>query len=164
MVEHRAASGGWRPLPMAGGRQPRSSPPRVFDGPINGARFLAWGHQALVPTLSKGDIVIMDTLRSPKITGVGEASKRPGAPPGEMGPEYPDRADGRSRSACRAAVRDPGRCRCSYSGEPLRHFHIPHIVFSPPVDRSSGAWFTIRNEAREGEGDPLFSHSKFDIN
>ena len=32
MVEHRAASGWWRPFPMAIGRQPPSSPPCVTTG------------------------------------------------------------------------------------------------------------------------------------
>ncbi len=90
MVEHRAASGWWRPFPMATGRQPRSLPPcvttgltrpRVFDGAINGASFLAWVRQALVPTLSKGDIVIMDNLSSHKIVGVREAIEAVGATP-----------------------------------------------------------------------------------
>ncbi|MEL6379587.1 MAG: hypothetical protein AAFQ29_07440 [Pseudomonadota bacterium] len=31
----------------------------VLDGPMNGAAFLAYVEQVLVPTLSPGDIVIM---------------------------------------------------------------------------------------------------------
>ena len=52
-------------------RHDRITAPCVFDGPINGASFLAWVQQALVPTLSTGDIVIMDTsppTRSPAYT------------------------------------------------------------------------------------------------
>ena len=45
-------------------RHDRITAPCVFDGPINGASFLAWVQQALVPTLSAGDIVIMDNLSS----------------------------------------------------------------------------------------------------
>src|SRR6202163_755886 len=40
--------------------------PCVFDGPINGARFLAYVEQMLVPTLSPGEIVLMDNLGSHK--------------------------------------------------------------------------------------------------
>lgn len=47
--------------------------PAVFDGPINGASFLAWVEQILVPTLRKGDIVIMDNLSSHKVAGVRQA-------------------------------------------------------------------------------------------
>ena len=35
-------------------RHDRITAPCVFDGPINGASFLAWVQQALVPTLSAG--------------------------------------------------------------------------------------------------------------
>lgn len=34
--------------------------PCVFDGPINGAKFLAYVEQVLAPTLSPGEIVVMD--------------------------------------------------------------------------------------------------------
>ena len=45
------------------------------------ARFLAWVQQALVPTLLKGDIVIMDNLGSHKVAGVREAIEAVGATP-----------------------------------------------------------------------------------
>jgi transposase len=38
--------------------------PMVLDGPINGQWFQAYVEQALVPTLRKGDVVIMDNLGS----------------------------------------------------------------------------------------------------
>jgi transposase len=40
--------------------------PCVVDGPINGETFLAWVAQLLIPTLSPGDIVVMDNLGSRK--------------------------------------------------------------------------------------------------
>jgi len=40
--------------------------PCVIDGPINGETFLAWVEQFLVPTLTAGDIVVMDNLGSHK--------------------------------------------------------------------------------------------------
>ncbi|MCH7485638.1 MAG: IS630 family transposase [Proteobacteria bacterium] len=62
-------------------RHDRITAPCVFDGPINGACFLAWVRQALVPTLSAGDIVIMDNLSSHKVAGVREAIEAVGATP-----------------------------------------------------------------------------------
>ena len=51
-----------------------------FDGPINGETFLAYVEQALAPTLSPGDIVIMDNLGSHKVARVfGEAIEAAGA-------------------------------------------------------------------------------------
>jgi transposase len=45
--------------------------PRVFDGPINGAKFLAYVEQVLALTLSPGDIVVMDN--SPPAGGIRRA-------------------------------------------------------------------------------------------
>jgi putative transposase len=53
--------------------------PCVFDGPINGEKFLAYVEQVLTPTLSPGDIVIMDNLSSHKIAGVRQAIEAAGA-------------------------------------------------------------------------------------
>ena len=62
----------------------------MFDGAINGERFLAWVQQALVPTLVPGDIVIMDNLGSHKVAGVGEAIKAAGATVQYLPPYSPD--------------------------------------------------------------------------
>ncbi len=53
--------------------------PAVFDGPVNGAAFLACVEQVLVPTLRADDIVMMDNLGSHKVTGVREAIEGAGA-------------------------------------------------------------------------------------
>jgi transposase len=42
----------------------------LFDGAINGARFLAYVEQGLAPTLRPGDIVVMDNLGAHKIASV----------------------------------------------------------------------------------------------
>ena len=68
-------------------RHDRITAPCVFDGPINGASFLAWVQQALVPTLSAGDIVIMDNLSSHKVAGVHEAIEAVGATPLYLPPD-----------------------------------------------------------------------------
>jgi transposase len=51
----------------------------VFDGAINGATFLAFVEQVLLPTLKRGDVVIMDNLGSHKVAGVREAIEAAGA-------------------------------------------------------------------------------------
>jgi hypothetical protein len=69
--------GHWRTLTfLAALRSDRIDAPCVFDGPINGERFRAYVEQFLVPTLARGDIVIMDNLGSHK----GQAAPPSGAP------------------------------------------------------------------------------------
>lgn len=53
--------------------------PAVFDGPINGAAFLAYVEQVLIPTLRADDLVMMDNLGSHKVAGVREAIEGAGA-------------------------------------------------------------------------------------
>jgi len=53
--------------------------PNVFDGAINGDAFLAYVEQVLVPTLCKGDVVIIDNLGSHKAGGVRQAIEKAGA-------------------------------------------------------------------------------------
>lgn len=64
---------------IAGLRQDGLVAPGVFDGAINGALFLAYVEQALVPTLRAGDVVIMDNLSSHKVAGVRDAIAAAGA-------------------------------------------------------------------------------------
>jgi transposase len=51
----------------------------VLDGAMNGAYFLAYVEQVLVPTLRKGDIVFADNLPAHKVSGVREAIEAAGA-------------------------------------------------------------------------------------
>ena len=53
--------------------------PAVFDGPIDGASFLAYIEQVLTPTLAPGDIVIMDNLSCHKSPAVRRAIEAVGA-------------------------------------------------------------------------------------
>jgi transposase len=53
--------------------------PSVVDGAMDGVSFLAYVEQILVPTLSKGDIVFMDNVRTHKVVGVREAIEAVGA-------------------------------------------------------------------------------------
>ena len=55
--------GRWRTLTfLAALRHDRITAPCVIDGPINGTSFRADVEQFLVPTLSSGDVVVMDNL------------------------------------------------------------------------------------------------------
>jgi transposase len=64
--------------------------PCVFDGAINGARFLAYVEQALAPTLRAGDIVVLDNLKAHKVKGVREAIEAAGAQLRYLPPYSPD--------------------------------------------------------------------------
>lgn len=64
--------------------------PMVLDGPMNGAAFLAYVEQVLVPTLSPGDVVIMDNLPSHRVGGVREAIEAAGATRLFLPPYSPD--------------------------------------------------------------------------
>ena len=60
-------------------RWDRIDAPLVIDGPINGDWFLAWVEQALIPTLSPGDVVVLDNLGSHKGKAVRRALRKAGA-------------------------------------------------------------------------------------
>lgn len=56
--------GHWKTTTFTGAlRLTGMTAPFVLDGPMNGAAFLAYIEQVLVPTLKPGDIVIMATCR-----------------------------------------------------------------------------------------------------
>lgn len=64
--------------------------PAVFDGAINGDTFVAYVEQVLVPTLKRGDVVIMDNLGSHKVAGVRAAIEAAGASLMFIPPYSPD--------------------------------------------------------------------------
>jgi len=64
---------------LAALRCDRITAPCVIDGPINGASFRAYVEQFLVPTLSCGDVVIMDNLGSHKGQAVRHLIRAAGA-------------------------------------------------------------------------------------
>lgn len=83
--------GHWRTLTfLAALRYDRIEAPCVVDGPINGRSFLAYVEQLLVPTLSAGDIVIMDNLGSHKGQAVRRALRAAGAKLFFLPPYSPD--------------------------------------------------------------------------
>jgi transposase len=68
-----APQGHWRTMTfLAALRIDRIEAPCVLDGPINGQSFTAYVEQFLVPTLKRGDVVVLDNLGSHK----GKAVRR----------------------------------------------------------------------------------------
>jgi transposase len=64
--------------------------PLVVDGAIDGRIFLAYVQQTLAPTLSSGDVVVMDNLSAHKVAGVREAIEQAGATVVYLPPYSPD--------------------------------------------------------------------------
>lgn len=75
---------------IAGFRTDGITAPYVFTGAMTGEIFVAYLQQMLAPTLSPGDIVIMDNLSSHKVAGVREAIEACGAHLLYLPPYSPD--------------------------------------------------------------------------
>ena len=61
-----------------------------FQGSLNGKNFLSYVKNTLIPTLKKGDIVVMDNLSCHKVKGVKEAIEEAGASVLYVPPYSPD--------------------------------------------------------------------------
>ena len=68
----------WKTI-TAGLRRHAMVAPFVLDGPMNTASFMAYLKRCLVPTLKRGDIVMMDSLPVHKVAGVRELIEAAGA-------------------------------------------------------------------------------------
>jgi transposase len=87
----KSPCGRWQTTTFLGGlRAEGFVAPLTVDGAINGPIFRAWVEQQLVPTLSPGDIVVMDNLSSHKVKGVREAIEAAGAELRYLPPYSPD--------------------------------------------------------------------------
>lgn len=75
---------------LAALRCDRIDAPCVVDGPINGASFELYVEKFLVPTLMRGDVVIMDNLSSHKSRRVRRAIRSVGAKLLFLPPYSPD--------------------------------------------------------------------------
>ena len=75
---------------LAGLRHDGITAPLVLDGPMNGLIFKAYVEQFLVPTLARGDIVIMDNLPAHTVKGVRQAIESVGAKLFYLPPYSPD--------------------------------------------------------------------------
>jgi transposase len=77
---HKVPHGHWKTLTfVAALRCDQIAAPMVLDQPMNGEWFRAYVEQVLVPTLTPGDVVIMDNLGSHKGRAVRQAIRRAGA-------------------------------------------------------------------------------------
>ena len=87
----RVPYGHWKTMTfLAALRSDRIDAPCVFDGPINAESFLAYVRQFLAPTLSPGDVVVMDNLSSHKGVEVRRALRAVGAKLFFLPPYSPD--------------------------------------------------------------------------
>jgi transposase len=83
--------GHWKTITFVGGlRLSGMTAPMVIDGAMNGPAFLAWVEQELAPTLSPGDIVVMDNLPAHKLAAVQTAIESRGAELRYLPPYSPD--------------------------------------------------------------------------
>ena len=120
-----------------GGRVSREvglTAPGVFDGAIDGASFLAYIEQILVPTLHPGDIVIADNLSAHKVAGVRQAIERVGATLCYLPPYRPDLNPIELCFAKLKALVRAARCRSTETLWPFLGACLPH--FSPEECRN----------------------------
>ncbi len=90
-LKGQAPFGHWNTVTfLAALRHDRIDAPWVLDGPINGEAFLTYVEKVLVPTLTPGDIVIMDNLSSHKGVAVRKAIRSTGARLFFLPPYSPD--------------------------------------------------------------------------
>ena len=83
--------GHWKTTTFTGAlRLTGMTAPFVYDGAMNGNVFLAYVSQVLAPTLSPGDVVIMDNLPAHKAAGICDAIEAAGASLLYLPPYSPD--------------------------------------------------------------------------
>lgn len=83
--------GHWKTTTFVGAlRLDGMTAPMVLDGAMNGPAFLAYVEQVLAPTLSPGDVVVMDNLPAHKLTAVRAAIEATGATLCFLPPYSPD--------------------------------------------------------------------------
>ena len=71
---------GWKTKTLVAAlRWDRVDAPMTIDGALDGAEFLAYVEQVLAPTLSAGEMVLMDNVATHKVAGVKEAIEAKGA-------------------------------------------------------------------------------------
>lgn len=83
--------GHWKTTTFTGAlRLSGMTAPFVYDGAMNGTVFRAYVEQVLAPTLTPGDVVIMDNLPAHKAAGVRETIEGTGAELLFLPPYSPD--------------------------------------------------------------------------
>ena len=83
--------GHWKTTTFVGAlRRSGMTAPMVLDGAMHGTAFIAYVEQVLAPTLTPGDIVIMDNLPAHKPAAVREIIEKAGATLRFLPPYSPD--------------------------------------------------------------------------
>jgi transposase len=83
--------GHWKTTTFVGAlRLKGMTAPMVLDGPMTGQAFLAYVLQNLAPTLTAGNVVVMDNLAAHHVAGVREAIEAKGARLMYLPPYSPD--------------------------------------------------------------------------
>ena len=73
-VAGRVPFSAWKTVTfVAALRHDAMTAPMMIKGAMNGDAFLAYVDQSLVPTLKRGDIVVMDNVSVHRVAGVREA-------------------------------------------------------------------------------------------
>ncbi len=86
-----APYGHWQTTTFVGAlRHQKISAPMVIEGPMDGEVFVEYVRSVLCPTLTPGDIVILDNLGSHKVDGVEQAILATGATLLYLPPYSPD--------------------------------------------------------------------------
>lgn len=86
-----APHGHWKTTTMISAIRPGGvGASMVFDGPTDAAAFGTYVQWLLVPSLSPGDIVVMDNLSSHRVNGVVESIQAAGAEAWYLPPYSPD--------------------------------------------------------------------------
>jgi transposase len=87
----RVPHGHWKTTTLVAGLRVDSiTAPFVIDRAMNGQIFRTYIERCLVPTLTPGDVVIMDNLRAHKVAGVRQAIEAAGATLLYLPPYSPD--------------------------------------------------------------------------
>jgi transposase len=142
-----APFGHWKTLTfIAALRHDRIDAPWVIDGPINGELFLLYIKRVLAPTLSPGDIVVLDNLGSHKGKAARAAVRAKGAHLLFLPPYSPDLKPYRTglRKAQTPDAQGPApRCRNNLAkGRPTPRTLQPQRMRKLPHERR--IWFRLK--------------------
>jgi DDE superfamily endonuclease len=130
--------GHWKTTTLVAGlRTTGITAPYVLDGAVTGDIFRAYVEQILAPTLSPGDIVVMDNLPCHKVAGVQEAIGSRGAQLLRPTALISTRSNRLSPNSKRCSERSP---------------NAPVTAFGTPLDRSSSS--TAQTSAETSSGIP----------
>ncbi len=122
--------GHWKTTTFVGAlRLEGMTAPMVLDGAMHGAAFLAYVEQVLAPTLSPGDIVIMDNLPAHKSAAVRHAIEAAGAERRFLPPYSPDfnpieRLSQNSKPSSRKPPLEPSTTSGTPSPKASTHSHL----------------------------------------